>query len=91
MPYEDLYHIPTKEEKEKNQIDNFNKVQIGDIYVNTWGYDQTNQDFYQVVDKRGKSVYFRKINGKIVVNKYDRGYCIPLKDDFVECNHYNKD
>ena len=30
-------------------------VKIGDIFYDSWGYDQTNIDFYQVVGLRGKS------------------------------------
>lgn len=38
-------------------------IQIGDIFVNTWGYEQTNVDFYQVVGKIGKATLLvRKMN-----------------------------
>lgn len=30
-------------------------VKIGDIFVDDWGWEQTNIDFYQVVGLRGKS------------------------------------
>jgi hypothetical protein len=33
----------------------------GDIFVSSWGYDQTNIDFYQVVKVSGKSIIFRPI------------------------------
>jgi len=34
------------------------QVQVGDIFVSSWGYDQTNIDFFQVIEKTasGKSV-----------------------------------
>ena len=32
--------------------------QIGDIVFSSWGYDQTNVDFYEVVGKQGKITYF---------------------------------
>ena len=32
--------------------------QIGDIVYSSWGYDQTNVDFYEVVGKQGKITYF---------------------------------
>ena len=31
------------------------RVRIGDIFVASWGYDQTNVDWYVVVKKRGKT------------------------------------
>lgn len=30
-------------------------IEIGDIFSHSWGYDQTNVDFYQVVGKTGKA------------------------------------
>ena len=38
-------------------------VDIGTIFVNAWGYEQTNVDFYEVVDvtASGKSVHLRQI------------------------------
>lgn len=32
------------------------KVNVGDVFNMTWGYDQTNQNFYQVVKKIGKTM-----------------------------------
>lgn len=31
-------------------------IAVGDFFVCSWGYDQTNVDFYRVVGKTGKSV-----------------------------------
>lgn len=36
-------------------------VKVGDIFVSTWGYDQTNVDFYEVVGLTGASVKVRPI------------------------------
>lgn len=33
---------------------NADGVHVGDIYYSSWGYDQTNVDFYQVVALKGK-------------------------------------
>ena len=41
-----------------------NPAKIGDLLVCAWGYDQTNVDFYQVVDTTNKGVYLRRIAGK---------------------------
>jgi len=38
------------------------KVSVGDIFVDSWGYEQTNVDFYQVVAKpSAKTVIVREI------------------------------
>ena len=61
-------------------------VGVGDVYVSSWGYDQTNIDFYQCVGitASGKSVRVRKI-GAADVEGGGRGwdYVIPVKDYFV--------
>ena len=42
------------------------KVAVGDIMVSSWGYDQTNVDFYQVVKTTKTMVAIRRINKKVV-------------------------
>jgi hypothetical protein len=39
--------------------------QVGDVYYASWGYDQTNIDFYQVVARTPRTVRVRLINGKV--------------------------
>ena len=45
-------------------------VKVGDIFYNSWGYDQTNIDYYEVVrvTKSGKSVYIREIAQERISN-----------------------
>lgn len=47
---------------------------LGNIFVSQWGYDQTNVDFYKVVEvsKSGKTFTLQKIGNKIVEVL---GYC----------------
>ena len=48
------------------------EVAVGDIFSSSWGYDQTNVDFYQVVGLKGpKMVLVREIGGKIVQRDRD--------------------
>jgi hypothetical protein len=39
--------------------------ELGDIIVNTWGYDQTNVDFYQVTKLTTKTIEVKEIGQKI--------------------------
>jgi len=41
-------------------------VEVGDFFVESWGYDQTNVDFYQVVRvaKSGASVWLRHVRSE---------------------------
>ena len=44
---------------------------IGDVLYTSWGYDQTNVDWYQVTKVKGKSIWLRKI----AENSSDAGNC----------------
>lgn len=37
------------------------KVQVGDIYRTSWGYDQTNVEFFEVVEVKGQYATLREI------------------------------
>jgi hypothetical protein len=41
-------------------------ISVGDIFVSSWGYNQTNIDFYEVVRKMKTMAAFRKIAKKVV-------------------------
>ena len=43
-----------------------NPYKVGDILHHSWGYDQTNCDFYQVVEVKPASVVLKKIGAKPV-------------------------
>ena len=40
-----------------------NPFAVGDVLKYSWGYDQTNTDFYQVVAKTAKTITIREIGG----------------------------
>lgn len=42
------------------------KIPVGTILSNSWGYEQTNVDFYQVVAVKNKSVVIRRIASSMV-------------------------
>jgi len=66
--------------KEEEQL-----VKVGDIFYNSWGYDQTNIDWYQVtaLTKSGKSVKVRPIAGKIKETGFMSGESSPVKGKFT--------
>lgn len=72
-----------KAEARKNMV---NPFKVGDVLYNSWGYDQTNIDFFQVVEVGPKSVKIREI-GQIA--SYPPGYSsmsefvAPDVDNFV--------
>ena len=45
-------------------------IKIGDVFVYSWGYDQTNIEFYQVTATNKKTVIIREIKSADVENNY---------------------
>lgn len=41
-------------------------VKVGDLFNMSWGYDQTNNNFFEVVRTTPKGVYVREISGRSV-------------------------
>lgn len=57
------------DEKAKRKADKkafMNPAKAGDILESSWGYDQTNVDYYQVTKVLGKMIEMRKIGGEHV-------------------------
>ena len=60
------------------------KVQVGHVMVSSWGYDQTNVDYYQVVALVGRrSVQVRRIGSTLSEgDAMHSGKSVPLIDSF---------
>lgn len=74
-----------EERREANRIER-NKphtLKTGDILYSSWGYDQTNIDFYQVVDATEKTVTIREIASETVSNNKNMDYVAAVKDSFI--------
>lgn len=62
---------------------------VGDVLVSTWGYDQTNVDFYQVVKVGNKQIEVAGIKQKDYGDQGDMsGTVIPVKDSFTGGGEY---
>lgn len=61
-------------------------VKIGDMFSMSWGYDQTNVNYFQVTRVTGKGVYVREIGAKSVENT--QGFMceqvVPNPNSFLE-------
>lgn len=72
-------------EKRKGTPEDLEKVRPGDIFAWSWGYDQTNLDFYQVVERNGKKLTLREIAQETVPGS--EGFMsdsrTPVKDQFL--------
>lgn len=60
-------------------------VKEGDVFRSSWGYEQTNIDYYQVVAIKGKrTLILREIAGVITEqNRGDSGRRLPVVDEFI--------
>lgn len=62
-----------------------NPFTVGMIFENSWGYDQTNVDYYQVVRLTPRGVYIRPIAGKTCAKSegFMSDQVVPAKDNFT--------
>ena len=60
-------------------------LEVGDVLRCSWGYEQTNIDFYQVTRMVGKkSVELRAIRQQSEATGWCRGNCVPLPNHFTQ-------
>ena len=70
---------------------NAHGVHIGDLFYASWGYDQTNIDFYQVVALKGKATaVIREIRGERIPGGDMHGDTRPIRDDFASEETYTR-
>lgn len=71
--------------KKQRREDLKNPFVVGDILYDSWGYEQTNIDFFQVTNVTDKSVYLRPIASEIVsgTEGRDSANVKPKKDNFI--------
>ena len=60
-----------------------NPYQVGQIFRCSWGYDQTNIDYFEVVARTEKTVTVREIAAKSVETSSMIGQCTPLPGSFI--------
>lgn len=60
------------------------KLEVGHILKSSWGYDQTNVDFYQITKLIGThTVEIRKIGQTVDETGWAQGTCTPVLDKFI--------
>lgn len=58
-------------------------VKAGDVFYDSWGYEQTNIDYYQVVAVKGLSVTFRRIAASIKEDSFMSGNKVAKINEFT--------
>ena len=56
------------EERRRREREAAASVSVGDVFVTSWGYEQTNVDYFEVVEKHGQYVTVRPIASRTVEN-----------------------
>lgn len=57
--------------------------EIGDLFRSSWGYDQTNIDYYEVVAVSGKMLTLRKIAQEREETGWEQGKCVPVPGQYI--------
>lgn len=57
-------------------------LQIGDVLVASWGYDQTNIDYYEVTRRSDSCVWVREIGAQRKETASMVGDCVPVPGSF---------
>ena len=60
-----------------------NPYKIGDLFMRSWGYDQTNIDYYEVVAVSAKMVTVRTIAQKSIETGFMSGKTTPLPGTYT--------
>ena len=58
--------------------------QVGDIFRASWGYDQTNIDYWEIVAVKGKAVEVLKISQQSEDTGWLQGDCVPAPGRYLE-------
>lgn len=66
-------------------------VNVGDIFYYSWGYDQTNIDFYQVIELNGKTqATLKELEQSSQPVDWCREIVRPVKDSFADSKPIKK-
>jgi hypothetical protein len=67
-----------KSNRKKEAISNFkSSFGVGDILYSSWGYDQTNVNYYQVLELKGRTVILQEIGSSVDEKGFMQGTCTP--------------
>lgn len=78
------YAAEHKAEQASRKAKMLEKIQVGTILCYSWGYEQTNIDYFQVVDRTKASAKLRKIAAEKVADTGPFSSRVkPVRDQFV--------
>lgn len=72
-----------KRKQEQKEAINLNDVAVGDVFRCSWGYDQTNIDYYQVTSVRGLTMTVCQIGSMSEEDGFLQGKSVPALNHFI--------
>ncbi|EIA61127.1 hypothetical protein cco14_10029 [Campylobacter coli 80352] len=64
----------------KKSKENEDGYKVGDFLYSSWGYEQTNIDFYQVIATTEKTIFLAEVKTDVKVTGWERGLKSPCKN-----------
>ena len=92
----DFKNIQNSKDEYKNKMKNekinmWNNVKVWDIFVHSWWYEQTNVDFYQVIEKKWLKVKIKSIKWEYEEYVWHISWRVkPIKNKFNDNEPLNK-
>ena len=77
--------------KEKPQAVNVQGVKVGDIFYTSWGYEQTNIDFFEVVAVTEKMATVKPIQSKKTETAFMQGHAEPIQGAYITGSGFYKE
>lgn len=68
-----------------------NTYKVGDIFGTCWGYDQTNREYFEVIEVKGKFLILRELVQETVETGWHTGKCVPLPGQFLSPRYKGDD
>lgn len=81
-----MYWEDMKQQRRQSRLQEVKKVKVGQLYSYSWGYEQTNVEFYQVIERIGKQFKMRQISRRCVESNglsSMASYVVPIRDNFI--------
>jgi hypothetical protein len=75
--------MSARQERAQAKRDFQHGMKDGDILYSSWGYDQTNINFYEVVGVVGKQVIVREVESKVVRQERGADYVVAVPGRFT--------
>jgi hypothetical protein len=75
--------MAVRQERAQAKRDFQHGMKDGDILYSSWGYDQTNIDFYEVVGVVGKQVLIREVETKVVRRGHGADSVVPVPGRYI--------